>query len=164
MSVRSFQDPNFPSGMGRILPFVGNTFAYTQLASGVNDIGTMTAPPANSLIISGAWYNKTAWTVGGGTTTGLDVQMGDAANDDELLEELDLVGVSAGIWSTLGAVPTKYGQFTLETAYAPIVTFTATGGGTELDHVDAGEGVGCMFYAQLPDGAKLWDLCSAASF
>lgn len=164
MAYRSFQDPNFPDGMARILPFVGNRFSFDMLAAGVNDIGTMTAPPANSLIVSGAWFNRAAWTVGGGTTTGLDVQMGDAGTDDELLEEGDLVGVAAGVWTTLGAVPTKYGQWTLETAYAPIVTFTATGGGTELNDVDAGEGVACLFFAELPDGAKLWDLCDDATF
>jgi hypothetical protein len=150
--------------MARILPFVGNTFLFSQLEAGVNDIGTMTAPPANSLIISGAWYNETAWTVGGGTTTGLDVQLGDAANDDELLEELDLVGVAADLWSTLGAVPTKYGQWTLETAYVPVVTFTATGGGTELDDVDAGQGAMCMFYAHLPEGATVFSVAAAATF
>lgn len=164
MSARSFQDPNFPADMARVLPFIGNKFDFSQLAAGVNDIGTMTAPPTNVFVVNGAWYNRTAWTVGGGTTTGLDLQMGDAGVDDQLLEEGDLVGMAAGIWSTLGAVPTKFGQWTLETAYAPIVTFTATGGATELNDVDAGEGVACMFYARLPDGAKLWTLCNAATF
>lgn len=165
MSLSSFQSPRFAPDMARILPFVGNTFAFSQLGSGASDVGTMTPPPTNSLLISGGWFNRTVWTAGGGDTTGLTVELGDAGDPNELLVAGDVVALAASVWSTLGAVPTKYGQFTLEaTAYAPIVTFTPTGGSTELDHIDAGEGVMAMFYARLPDGAKLWALCDAATF
>jgi hypothetical protein len=165
MSVRSFQDPNFPQGMDRILPFVGGIVSYDQFESGSSDIATLPSPPANSLLISGAWYNDVPFTVGGGDSTALGLTLGDAGSANEILATANLVGMAASVWSTLGAVPTKYGQFTLEaTAYVPIATFTATGGTPNVTHADAGRGAACLFYAQLPDGAKLMSMLPAAKF
>lgn len=160
--MKSFQSPSFAPDMARILPFVGSKFSFSQLGSGATDIGTMQAPPTNIMILDASWYNKTVWTAGGGDTTGLTGAMGIASNTDLYLEEAQIDLLAAGVWSPLGGLVKASMVFTA--APAPVMEFVPTGGSTELDHIDAGEGIGCLFYARLPDGAKLWDLCSAASF
>jgi len=112
------------------------TFAidFSDLGSGATDAISITGFPANAIPIAAAVEVDTAFTVGGGDTTGLTLQIGDAGDPDGKLAALDLVGVAAG-W-TAHAPGVEHPSF--EKAWSPEALFTATGGSTELDHVDAG--------------------------
>lgn len=155
--------------------------------------------PTNSIPLDSYFYNKTAWTVGGGTSTALSVQIGDAGNTDECMGETPLVGASADLWlatrtngawaisnvttdrdadadappgdavladliGTLLVDLTGLAQSSRMTgvveasAYAPIATFTASGGTPDAGHADAGEGIAVVYYHALPSGSKLWEL------
>lgn len=126
-----------------------DTIAFGDLGSGATDAIALSGFPANALILGAAIEVDDAWTVGGGDTTGLTAELGDAGVTDEQLAALDLVGVSAG-WAA-HAPGSKSSRF--ESAWSPEVLFTATGGSTELDHVDAGALTVHIWYA-LPNLAS----------
>ena len=112
----------------------------------------------NAIPLDAYWFNRTAWTVGGGDSTSLSVMVGDAGNADEVMAATALVGAAAPAWlQTAGAGATSRGTHVLEAAaYAPQVLFTAAGGTPDTSDADAGEGVAVLFYRTLPAGEQLW--------
>lgn len=157
----SFKSPNgkwAADDVRWVLPFLAEKVAYTQLGSGASDTFETATLPPNVYPLVASFGVVAAWTVGGGDTTGLTLDIGDAGNPDELFDAANLVGVSANTW--LGAVDTDAvhrGLFNLEaTAYQPLLTFTPTGGSTELDHVDAGTGIVLIHYIGLPSVSALY--------
>lgn len=92
------------------------TLTWSQLATGV----LQSAVPARVIII-GAHANVITAFAGGGNT-GVVLKLGDAGNDDELIEDVSIM--ATGIKPRSGA----YTLNTYEAAYAPIVTVTTTTG------------------------------------
>jgi len=111
------------------------TIDFSDLGSGASD--TVALPlPDDCFVVAAELEITTAVTVGGGDTTGLTLIAGISGGDtDSLVESIDLVGLAAGKHRvTLGAQLCEL----CEAASTFVLTLTATGGSTELDHVDAG--------------------------
>lgn len=127
--------------------------AYTDLGSGATDTIAFDPLPTFSIPLFAGAQVTTAWTVGGGNTTGLTLQIGDAVDPDELRAAGNLVGLSAGhiAVATMANGANHFVPDIEIAAYAPELLFTATGGDTELDHVDAGALTACVWFIAIPE-------------
>lgn len=133
-------------------PYVRLAFSFADLGSGATDTLAFPTLPAGSIPLHAEIEITEGWTAGGGNTTGMTLQIGDAADPDELRTAGNVVGVAAGLVadSVMGRGADHFNGNCEITPYACIITATATGGDTELDHIDAGAAVARLYYKGVP--------------
>ena len=135
------------------LPYIEEGVLYTELTGGAaaDTVTFGTALPTPSWAAFGALYVPTgyAWTVGGGSSTALGFELGDGTDADAYMTTADLVGAGAG-WSAAGGPGASAGFASMESSITPVMTFTASGGTPDIDHVDAGRLTCRLYYVAMP--------------
>jgi hypothetical protein len=109
---------------------------FSDLGSGATDAIAFAGYPTGNILVGVAIEVDTAFTAGGGDTTGLTVVLGINGGDtNRAAESVDLITLGTGfnVWPRGVGVGALNGAGTWE------LLFTATGGSTELDHIDAGD-------------------------
>lgn len=121
----------------KMKPTASQQVDFADLGSGATDTIAFSGVPTGDILIGVAIEIDTVWTADGGDTTGLTVTLGINGGDtDRAAESVDLITLTnAGIniWPAGTALGEVLGTGTWE------LLFTATGGSTELDHIDAGD-------------------------
>ncbi len=88
-----------------------------------------------------AWVNIIE-PFSGGDAASCTVELGDAGDDDELIEAVSVFTGASGMLPKTGS----YTLGTFEAAYDPIITMTVTGSGATLDALEAGAIEVCIQY------------------
>lgn len=108
-------------------------------AGGATCTFTLLGFPLNVIIKRAYLEGVTAITFGG-TTTGVQIKVGDTADDDELLANGAVTSLAVGAYSQAGGLGVKPGM-ALETDYVTAglkATGTATGGAATFAEITAG--------------------------
>lgn len=129
----------------------GPAIGDTALSAGLTQaLSLNTAFPASTFpenVQVGEAYIKHITDFSGTGITALDVELGDAADDDELLTSTSVfTGVGASYIDTTAAA--AYAMH-VESAYVPLLTLTATG--ANLDQLSAGQLKVCIPIRPLHD-------------